>query len=389
MTEVHTTPPADLASRDSQAETVITTEIPGRGPGEDAQRRRAARRSGRPFDRRSPFVVGFAASLGALVAIVLGALVYSIRSTLVLVFLALFIAVGLEPVVAFITRHRIRRSLAVLIVVLIAAGVVAAFVWSAISPIESEINQLSKQVPKWKSEISSGRGTIGHLAKELHLSYYLTGSGTSSLTKGLASSAVGAGKEVLTAISSFLVVVVLTIYFLAALPSIKRFTTHLVPGSRRQRFGLLLDAVLAGVGGYLLGNIFTSLVAALGTFFWAVIFGLPYAILLALFVALFDLIPVVGSTVAGIVVALVALSVSLPVAVATAGFYVAYRLIEDYLLVPRVMRHAVHVSPVVTVLAVVLGGALLGIIGALVAIPVAAGIKLVLEQSLLPRMDNT
>lgn len=380
---------ADLPAQDGPAERAITTEMPGRGPGEDSQRRRAARRSGRPFDRRSPFIMGFAATMGALLAIALGAMVYSIRNTLVLVFLALFIAVGLEPAVAFFTRKHVRRSLAVLIVVATAALVVAAFVWSAVSPIETEINQLSKKVPKWRSEIGSGKGTIGHLAKELHLSYYISGAGSGKLTSGLASSAVGAGEEVLTAISSFLVVTVLTIYFLAALPSIKRFTTHMVPESRRQRFGLLLDEVLAGVGGYLLGNIFTSIVAGLGTFLWAIIIGIPYAILLALLVAFFDLIPVVGSTVAGIIVSLVALSVSLPAAVATGIFYVAYRFIEDYLLVPRVMRHAVHVSPVVTVLAVILGGAMLGIIGALVAIPIAAGIKLVLEQSLFPRLDKS
>jgi predicted PurR-regulated permease PerM len=106
-------------------------------------------------------------------------------------------------------------------------------------------------------------------------------------------------------------------------------------------------------------------------------------------VALFDLVPVVGSSIAGVIVSLVALAVSLPTAIATAIFYVAYRFIEDYLLVPRVMRQAVNVSPVVTVLAVIIGGALLGIIGALVAIPIAAGIKLVLEQSVFPRLDNS
>ena len=105
--------------------------------------------------------------------------------------------------------------------------------------------------------------------------------------------------------------------------------------------------------------------------------------------ALFDLVPVVGSSIAGVIVSLVALAVSLPTAIATAIFYVAYRFIEDYLLVPRVMRQAVNVSPVVTVLAVIIGGALLGIIGALVAIPIAAGIKLVLEQSVFPRLDNS
>jgi predicted PurR-regulated permease PerM len=377
------------APADGTAERSITTELPGRGPGEDRARLRAARRLGRPFDRQSSFVVGFVATIGVLLAVALGAAVYSVRSTLVLVFLALFIAVGMEPVVGFFTRHRVRRSIAVLMVVILGAGVVAAFVYSAISPMEHEINQLTVQVPKWRAEVGSGKGTVGRVARDLHLSYYLSGSGSKSLTNGLASGALGAGKEVLSAVSSFLVVIVLTIYFLAALPSIKRFSVHLVPHSRRERFSLLLDDVLAGVGGYLLANLFTSLVAGVGTFVWATIFGLPYSILLALLVALFDLVPAVGSTIAGVIVSLVALAVSLPTAIATAAFYVAYRFIEDYLLVPRVMRQAVNVSPVVTVLAVIIGGALLGIIGALVAIPIAAGIKLVLEQSVFPRLDNS
>jgi predicted PurR-regulated permease PerM len=327
--------------------------------------------------------------MGVLVAVAVGAIIYSLRNTLVLVFLALFIAVGLEPVVGFGTRHRLRRSWAVALVVLAAVGVVALFVYSAISPIQKEIHQLTKRVPKWRAEIGSGKGTVGHLAKELHLSYYISGSGSGTLAKGVASGALGAGEEVLTAASSVLIVIVLTIYFLAALPAIKRFMVHLVPHSRRERFGLLLDDVLAGVGGYLLANLFTSLVAGVGTFVWAEALGIPYAILLGLVVAIFDLVPVVGSTVGGVIVSLVALSVSLPVALATAAFYGVYRILEDYLLVPRVMRQAVNVSPVVTVLAVIMGGALLGIIGALVAIPIAAGIKLVLEQSVFPRLDNT
>jgi predicted PurR-regulated permease PerM len=307
----------------------------------------------------------------------------------VLVFLALFIAVGLEPAVAFFTRQHLRRSFAVLLVVLIATGIVAGFVYSAISPIEREINQLIAEVPKWRAQISSGKGPIGHLARQLHLSDYLSGKGVGSIASDIATGALGAGKIVLSAVSSFLIVLVLTIYFLAALPAIKSFSTHLVPESRRRRYGLLLDEVLAGVGGYLLGNLFTSLVAGLGTFLWATVFGIPYPILLGLLVALFDLIPVVGSTIAGVIVSLVALSVSLPIAASTAAFYIAYRFAEDYILVPRVMRHAVNVSPVLTVLAVIIGGALLGIIGALVAIPIAAGIKLVVEQTLFPRLDNS
>jgi predicted PurR-regulated permease PerM len=370
-------------------ERIITTELPGRtGAMEERARQRTLRRLGQPFDRRSPFIIGFVATMGVLLALAVGAAVYSIRATLVLVFLALFIAVGLEPAVAFFTRHWVRRSLAVLIVVLVGAGTVAGFVVSAISPIELEINELVKQVPIWRDQISSGKGTIGHLAKQLHLSNYLGGKSTGSLAQDLASGALGAGEFLLGAVSDFLIVIVLTIYFLAALPAIKNFCSHLVPESRRRRFVLLSDEVLAGVGGYLLGNLFTSLVAGLGTFLWATVFGIPYPILLGLMTAFLDLIPVVGSTIAGVIVSLVALAVSLPVAVSTAAFYIAFRFVEDYLLVPRVMRHAVNVSPVVTVLAVIIGGALLGIVGALVAIPIAAGIKLVLEQTVFPRFEN-
>ena len=111
--------------------------------------------------------------------------------------------------------------------------------------------------------------------------------------------------------------------------------------------------------------------------------------MLGMFVALADLVPVIGSTIGGIVVSLVALTVSLPVALATAGFYVAYRLAEDYLLVPRVIGHTVRISAVVSIVAVLIGGALMGIIGALVAIPVAAVLRLLMDEIVFPRLDRS
>ena len=118
----------------------------------------------------------------------------------------------------------------------------AGFVMSAISPIDAEIDELIKQVPIWRNEISSGKGTVGHLAKQLHLSNYLGGKSTGSVAQDLATGALGAGEFLLGAVSDFLIVVVLTIYFLAALPAIKNFCSHLVPESRRRRFVLLSDA---------------------------------------------------------------------------------------------------------------------------------------------------
>ena len=105
--------------------------------------------------------------------------------------------------------------------------------------------------------------------------------------------------------------------------------------------------------------------------------------------ALLDLIPVVGSTVAGAVVCLVALTVSVPVALATAGFYVFYRFLEDYLLFPKIIGRTVEIPSVVTVVAVLLGGVTFGIVGALVAIPVAAATMLILQEVVLPRLDQT
>ena len=357
-------------------------------PGKAGEPEPPAGRAGRPFNRKSPFIVAFSASFGVLVAIAIGAAVYSIRSTLVLVFVALFVAVGLDPIVVALTDRHVRRPYAVMAVLFALVCIVGIFVYSAISPINAEVHQLVKEVPRWRNELSSGKGTFGRLARSLNLSSDLKNLDNATAAKDLASGALGAGKEVLSTAASAIIVMVLTVYFLSALPSIKRFFVQLVPHSRRERFGVLQDKVLAGVGGFLIGNLFTSLVAGIGTYLWAIVFGIPYPLLLGLFVALFDLLPVVGSSIAGVVVALVALSISLPVALATAAFYVAYRFFEDYLLVPRVMRQAVNVSPVVTVLAVLIGGALLGIIGALVAIPVAASIKLVLEQSVFPRLDS-
>ena len=117
-------------------------------------------------------------------------------------------------------------------------------------------------------------------------------------------------------------------------------------------------------------------------------FDVPYPLLLAVLFAVLDLIPVVGSTLAGVVVALVALTVSLPVSLATIVFFIALRLFEDYLLVPRIIGRTVKVPPMVTVVAVLIGGALLGIVGALLAIPVAAAVLLLARETVFPQLDR-
>ena len=139
----------------------------------------------------------------------------------------------------------------------------------------------------------------------------------------------------------------------------------------------------------MLGNLLTSLIAGTLTFTFLAIVGVPYPLLLGIFVALVDLLPVIGSAIAGLVVCLVALSVSLPVCLATIGFFVVYRLAESYLIVPRIIGKAVEVPATVTLVAVLFGGAILGIIGALIAIPVAAAGRILLMETVFPRLDRS
>ena len=345
-------------------------------------------RLGRPMDRRSPFFIGMAGAAGVAITIGLVELAIRARSVLVLIGLALFIAAGLDPVVSWLTRRRVPRWAAVIIVLLGVVGIIAGFVAAAIPPLAAQTSKLISELPHYAHNLQNHNSQLGRLNVKYHieqrLSHLLATRG-SSLIGGV----LGAGALVLGALASTLIVIVLVVYFLAGMPQIKLFFYRLAPHSRRARVILLGDEIFTKVGGFVLGNVVTSVIAGLGTYLWMLAFGIPYPILLGLFVAIMDLIPVIGSTVGGAVVSLVALTVSLPVAIATLAFYIAYRLAEDYLLVPRIMGSTVKVPAVVSVVAVLLGGALLGIVGALVAIPVAAALLLLLQEVTFRRLDRS
>jgi predicted PurR-regulated permease PerM len=345
-------------------------------------------RLGRPMNRRSPFFVGMAAAAGVAVTYGLVELLIRARSVLVLIGLALFIAAGLDPAVNWLTRRRLPRWTAVIVILLIVAAVVAGFVASAIPPLTAQVTALVHELPHYLTTLKDHNSELGKLNSRFQIQQRLT---KLLSTKGtaLAGGVLGAGALVLSAASSMLVVIVLVVYFLAAMPRIKLFLYRLAPQSRRSRVILIGDEIFVKVGGYMLGNFLTSLIAGAGTWAWLQIVGVPYPLLLALLVALLDLIPVIGSTVGGAIVSLVALTVSLPVAVATLAFYIAYRLAEDYLIVPRIMGRTVEVPAVVTVVAVLLGGALMGLIGALVAIPAAAALRLLLNEVTFRRLDRS
>ncbi len=339
-------------------------------------------RLGRPMDRRSPFFIGMAGAAGVAVTIGLVELVIRARSVLVLIGLALFIAAGLDPVVSWLTKRGVPRWAAVLVVLLGMLGVIGGFLAAAIPPLAAQTANLISELPHYSHTLQDHNSQLGQLNMRYHIEQRLS---HLLATRGV----LGAGALVLGALASTLAVIVLVVYFLAGMPQIKLFVYRLAPHSRRARAILIGDEIFTKVGGFVLGNVVTSVVAGLGTYLWMLAFGIPYPILLALFVAIMDLIPVIGSTIGGAVVTLVALTVSLPVAIATLAFYIAYRLAEDYLLVPRIMGSTVKVPAVVSLVAVLVGGALMGIVGALVAIPAAAALRLLLHEVTFRRLDRS
>jgi len=341
---------------------------------------------GRPLNRRSPFFVGMAAAAGVAVTYGLVEIVIRARSVLVLIGLALFIAAGLDPAVSWLTRRGLARPAAVVIILLAVAGVAGAFLAAAIPPLAAQTTALTQQLPHYMHSLQDHNSELGKLNVHYQIQQRLT-KVLSARGAALIGGVLGAGELVLSAFTSLLVVAVLTIYFLAGMPRIKLFAYRLAPQSRRARVILIGDEIFTKVGGYVLGNFLTSAIAGVGTYVWLLAFGIPYPLLLSLLVALLDLIPVIGSTIGGAAVSLVALTVSLPIAVATLGFYVAYRLAEDYLIVPRIMGRTVEVPAVVTIVAVLLGGTLMGIVGALVAIPAAAALRVLLHEVTFRRLD--
>ena len=339
------------------------------------------------FNWRSPFLIGMTATLGVAVTVGFIVLFLDAGSVLVLIGLSLFLAIGMEPAVSWLVSHHLPRWAAVLLVLLAVLAVVAAFLVSASAALVTQGQDLAGQIPGYLQQAQDHNSVLGQLNDRFQIQDKVQ-SLLDSSGSDLAAGVLGAGEAVFGALTDTLIVMVLTVYFLADLPRIRALGYRFVPSARRPRAILIGDDILAKIGGYVLGNLVISAIAGILTFIWLLVFGVPYAFLLAVMVALLDLVPVVGSTVAGIIVATVALTVSLPVCLATIGFFVVYRLAEDYLLVPKLIGRAVKVPALITVVAVLIGAALLGIVGALVAIPIAAGVVLIAQEVWFPRLDH-
>lgn len=341
---------------------------------------------GKPL-ARGPFLFGLVGGLGVLTAIALAQMIIASLSTIVLVVVAMFLAVGLNPAVEALQRRGLARRGAITIVF---SGVIVAFVLfglAIVPPVSKQLTEFINAVPGYITELSN-HPTLRQLDADYQILPQLRTFVTSTLGPSLATGIMGAGLVVLNGVFTMVTLLVLMLYFLGSLHTIKDYLLKLVPASRRSRTRAISEEILGGIGGYVAGNVLISVIAGVLTWIFLSIVGVQYALALALVVALTDLIPLVGATIGAVMVTGVALLGSVPAGIACAIFFVLYQQIENYLIYPRVMKRSVDVTPAVTVIAALFGGALLGIVGALLAIPVAAAIALIIREIVHPRQDS-
>ncbi len=345
---------------------------------------------GTPLSRHSAFYVGFMGTVGVLVALVLGMAIREVQSVLILILVSIFLAVGLNPLVEWLMRRGLGRRWSVLAVTVALLGFLTIFVVSLVPVLRDQIEALIESAPGWLEDLQRDSRV-----QNLDDKYDVIEKINERLRDpDLAESAFGSvftvGLAVLSGLFNAFLIFVLTVYILTSLPQIKRAAYGLAPASRRQRVTYLGDEILRSVGGYVAGAFVIASLAGISSFVFLEIVGLgEYAVALALVVAILDFVPLIGATIGATIVSLIGFATEPKIGIICVVFYIVYQQAENYLIYPRVMRSSVDVPGVVTVIAVLIGGSLLGVVGALLAIPTAASLLLILREVYQPRQDTT
>nr|WP_101845518.1 AI-2E family transporter [Zhihengliuella sp. ISTPL4] len=342
--------------------------------------------------RANPFMFGLLGALGVLVALMIGGIVGQLATVLVYIGVALFLALGLDPIVRFIER-KLPRPAAVAVVVigvlLAFAGIVLAIVPTLVEQIGNLIKdgpEMIKEFTKsaWFKDVSGQFGGTIQDAIDGALGFVQNPDNFLDIGGGVF--AVGAG--IAGGLTGVTIVLILTLYFMASLRSMKRVAARFVPAYQRDTFSELLEDVSSAVGRYVIGQASLALTNGILSLIFLTIIGAPVPALLALIAFIGSMIPLVGTLSASIIISLICLFVSPSTALFAIIYYLIYMQIEAYVLSPRIMNKAVDVPGALVVIAAVAGGALGGILGALVAIPVAASIIIVVQKVVFPNQDR-
>lgn len=338
--------------------------------------------------RMPPFAFGFFAALGALVAYGLSLAAVQARSILLTILLALFLALGLNKAVEFLVRRRWPRLLSLVVVFAMTLLVVALAVWAVAPIFTSQVNALFTNLPGYLTRLRQNPQI-----NDLDARFQVISKAIEYLTSGALLSSVfgglwGAGRLIASTVFDVLITLVLTMYFLASLPTLENALFRLAPASRRQRVRDIAEQIFDKVGSYLGGMFIVVSCAGVCAFIALTIMGMgAYALALAVMVALLTFIPLIGASINLVAVGLVAFATSPTTGIAWVVYYLIYAQIEGYVILPRVMVRSVEVPAAMSVVAALIFGTLFGLVGAVMAVPTAAVLLLLYREVLVPRLD--
>jgi predicted PurR-regulated permease PerM len=348
----------------------------------------------------NPFRTALVATLGVGLGVVLIGSVQTLSTVLLYVGTALFLSLGLDPLVSFLERRKLPRWAAVLVTILAVLALFAGIVLMIIPILVDQISQLVEQIT---TLIEGGtviedlqtwmQATFPNLQVDVVFTYIEDWLATNVAEIGgsIGQGVLLVGGALIGGVAGAFIILILTIYFTASTPSLKRSVYQLVPASKRPRFIDLAEQITDSVGFYVMGQVTMGVINGVLSAIYLSIIRAPFPAVLAVVAFFFSLIPLVGTLTGSTLIVLVCLLPGLGspgTALAAGIYYLIYMQIEAYLISPRVMNRAVDVPGAVVVIAALAGGALLGLLGALIAIPVAASILIIYRQVIIPRMNE-
>ena len=348
--------------------------------------------SGLPINKTQPFYFGFVATLGVLTAIILLRALESVSQIFVLILVSLFLATGLNPAVEALRRRNLSRGSAVAVIFSSVILFVVFFAFVVVPPVVSQGSNLIENAPQLLDDLMKN-GTINSLNDQFGLIDTLQSRLNSVTSDGTLlistfGGVIGVGQSILSGFFTALTILVLTLYFITSLPQAVSLGLSLVPASRRERVGKLTEAVIQRIGLFVGSQILIAAMAGVFVVLLSSILGMPSPIAIGMIVFVVALIPLIGHFIGTGVVTLIALTQSPLIGLVAFVAYVLYVQIENYVVTPRIMKRTLSVPGAVTIISALIGSSLLGLVGGLLAVPVAASIILILDEVVIPRANK-
>jgi predicted PurR-regulated permease PerM len=314
------------------------------------------------------------------------------RHVLTWILISLFLALALNPAVGWFQRHGLkRRGAAAAVTFLLALAFIAAIGFTFVPTLVNQVNDFVQKLPDYAHDITHGRGRLGFLETKYHIQERIESAvkdGGAAKVLGLSGVALSVAKGVISIVVATLTIVFMTFFMLLEGPTwVERFYSLMGERSQKRWRKVGFD-IYRTVGGYVTGNLLISLIAGSLTTVVLLIMGVPDAVALGLIVAILDLIPLAGATIAAILIGTVAFLHSVPAGIVVVVFFVVYQQIENHLLQPVIYGRTVQLSPLAVLISILVGAELAGILGALGAIPIAGSIQVLFLDWLRHRHER-